>query len=482
MSSQSCDVLILGAGPAGMAAAMELVRAGRQVTVVEKSAAVGGLARTLTFEEKDGTYRTDIGPHRFYSKNRYLYDFIEDLLGEEWMKVPRLTRFVIDGKFYFYPVKLGNVLSQIGLLKAVQMMKDFGIEKIRSKTIPRKIRTFEDYAVANFGRSLAEFNMLNYTEKIWGIPCNEINVDWATQRIGGLSVWATLKKAISGKGGPKSLVDTFYYPSKGCGLIYETIRQRIEEKGSEMLMSSEPESIVHDGKHVTEVIVRTPHGHRTFHPKAVVSSVPLTVSPALFTPAPPSEVMDAAKGLRFRSQVYLFLTVNKERLTADNWVYFPDKNIPFGRISEMKNFSTDMCPPGKTSLFIEFFCFEGDAIWNASKEELFAQSIPFLEKMNLLHREDVGSLHHFKIPHVYPLYDFEYANRAKTVLHWLDAFDNFFAVGRPGRFRYTNQDHSLEMGILAAQSILTGRRRDVDEVGNEQEYFEQGYVPGAKAA
>lgn len=488
MADSSANTLILGAGPAGMASAMELVRAGKHVTVVEKADQVGGLAKTLTYEEPSGTFRTDIGPHRFFSKNQYLYDFIEDLLKEEWRQVQRLTRFCVEGKFYLYPIRIRNVLSQIGMVKAFRMVMDLLIEKVRARVAPRSQRTFEDYVLAAFGRTLAEFNMIGYTEKIWGLPCREISINWATQRIKGLSVLSALKKALFPKhDGPKTLVDSFYYPSFGSGTIYEAIRQRIEKAGSDVLLSTEPSAIRWNGspasapegatagRRVTGVDLQSSAGATTLTPGAVISSVPPSVLVKLFNPAPPADVLDAARHLRFRSQVYLFLIIDKDSVMRDNWIYFPDKNIPFGRISEMKNFSVEMAPPGKTSLMIEFFCFEGDRIWNMNKDELVAETVPILERFGFFTRSQVLSSHHFRIAHVYPLYDLHYEEHAKTVMKWLDGFENFYAVGRPGRFRYTNQDHSLEMGILAAQSILTGVRKDIETVGAEQEYFERGY-------
>ena len=212
----------------------------------------------------------------------------------------------------------------------------------------------------------------------------------------------------------------------------------------------------------------------------MISSIPVTRAIELFDPAPPPAVLDAARHLRFRAQVYLFLTVRREQVVPDNWVYFPDKSIPFGRISEMKNFSKQMCPPGYTSLFVEFFCFEGDGIWTASQDQLFSMTMNTLERLEILDHRDVTSVHLFRQSHVYPLYDLDYTKHLSVILEWLDRFENFYAIGRPGRFRYTNQDHSLEMGILAAQSVLDGKRRDVDEVTKEKEYFERGFVPEKK--
>ena len=218
------EVLILGAGPAGMAAAFELYIAGKSFIVVEKNEAVGGLARTLQY----GEFRTDIGPHRFFSQNQYLYDFIEDLLGEHWIKVDRLTRFYINGKFFLYPVELKNALLNVGPYKAFRILFDYLSERVKKIFVKRNPVSFEEQVVSDFGRALAELNMLNYTEKVWGLPCSEISPDWSKQRIKGLSLKEVIKKAvIKSKGGPKTLVDQFYYPDLGTGLIYEKIKERI---------------------------------------------------------------------------------------------------------------------------------------------------------------------------------------------------------------------------------------------------------------
>ncbi|MDD4627975.1 MAG: FAD-dependent oxidoreductase [Candidatus Peribacteraceae bacterium] len=473
----SPDTLILGAGPAGMAASFELARAGKRVAVVERASQVGGLAKTLRFERPEGTYLTDIGPHRFFSKNAYLYQLIGNILQEQWKSVPRHTRFFVGGKYYAYPIKLGNVLSQMPKTKILGMLWDYSFERVRSVIRPRPIRTFEDYALSCFGRTLAEFNILNYTEKIWGIPCNQINVDWASQRIAGLSPLATVAAIFFKKRSAKSLVDSFYYPAKGSGLIYETMRAHVEQRGGTVATDTHPVKYICEGNRVVSVDIEGPQGITTVSPSSVVSSVPLMESVRLFGNHAPAEVREAAKNLRFRAQVYLFLTVAREHMAPDNWIYFPNKDIPFGRISEMKNFSTSMCPPGKTSLFIEFFCFEGDEIWTATAERLLALAAEWLERLKLLKREEILSYHHLREPNAYPLYDLTYRQHTATILSWMDRLENFYTIGRPGRFRYTNQDHSLEMGILTARSIIEGKRHNVDTIGDSREYFERGFLP-----
>ena len=472
------ETLVLGAGPAGLACAMELSRRGRRCSIVERDAQIGGLAKTLTVKEGDDVFLTDIGPHRFFSKNQYLYDFIEDLLAEEWRRVPRLTRQFVDGKYYNYPVNFGQVVRNMGLWKSARVGFDYLLARLRYDVLGKSLTTFEDYVVANFGRTLAEFSMINYSEKIWGIPCAEIHPDWAKQRISGLNLWSVLKNAIGlgGKKGPKSLVDEFYYPQFGTGRIYEAIGARLKENGTEIQTGSRPICVRHDGKRVTEVDVETPDGVQTLRPDNVVESVPLTAFLDLLDPAPPPEVLAAARALRWRSQVYLFLTLDKEQVTPDNWIYFPQKDIPFGRTSEMKNFSKDMCPEGKTSFFIEFFAFEDDDLWTMSKEDLLDKVMPYFEDWGFFTRDEIRQAYLWKRRHVYPVYDTTYKGNVEAIRTYLDQLENLIYVGRPGRFRYTNQDHSLEMGIIASRMILEGRRYDMDTVGAENEYFEKGPI------
>lgn len=476
------ETLIIGAGPAGLACAMELSRKGKTCSVIERDHQVGGLAQTIKIKEGDDVFLTDIGPHRFFSKNQYLYDFIEDLLKEEWRRVPRLTRQFVDGKYYNYPVNFGQVVRNLGLLRSARIGIDYFIARIRYDVFKKPMLTFEDYVVANFGRALAEFSMINYSEKIWGIPCADIHPDWAKQRISGLNLWSVLKNAIglggSGKGkkGPKSLVDEFYYPQFGTGRIYEEIGKHLVKSGTDIHVNSEPIAVRHDGKRITEVDIKTPDGIETIKPKNVVESVPLTAWLDLLDPPPPAEVMQAAKNLRWRNQVYLFLTLNKEQVTADNWIYFPQKDIPFGRTSEMKNFSKDMCPEGTTSFFIEFFAFQEDDIWTMPKEQLLEMVMPYFEKWGFFTKEEIRQSYLMKRSHVYPVYDTTYKANVEKIRDYLDNLENLIYVGRPGRFRYTNQDHSLEMGIIASRMILEGRRMDMDAVGAENEYFEKGPI------
>ena len=479
MKKRVKDVLIIGAGPAGMFCAMELMKdKNSKVHLIEKEKSIGGLAKTFEFREGEDLFRTDIGPHRFFSKNPYLYEVIEGLLKENWIAVNRKTRQFIEGKFYDYPVNALQAFKNLGVMRAIDMGISFVLAFMKYKILGKKITTFEDYIVANFGKSLGELNMLNYTEKIWGIPCNKIHPDWATQRIKGLNFISALENALlkKNKGGPKTLVDVFYYPKFGTGTIYSAIENEIRKAGAKIDNESFPVKISHLNGKMTNVEINVKGKIKNVKPDYLVESVPITDFIELLSPKPPREVIEAAKKLKWRNQVYLFITLNRKRITDDNWIYFPDRKIPFARVAEMKNFSAEMSPKDKTSVFVEFFVFENDKIWNMPKEELFDLTMNHFEKLGFFRRRDVRNYYLIKNKKVYPVYDVNYMKYLKIVKNYLDGFSNIIYAGRPGRFKYNNQDHSMEMGILAAKSIIRGKKEDIDRIGSEEEYFEAGKV------
>jgi len=466
------DILILGAGPAGMACAFELHKEGKSIDIIEKNSKIGGLARTLQF----GDFRTDIGPHRFFSQNPYLYQFIEDLLGERWIRVNRLTRFYIDGKFLLYPIEIKDALLSVGPYKAFRILLDYFYEKTKGVFSHEKSSNFERFIISEFGRTLAEINMLNYTEKIWGIPCSQISTDWAKQRIKGLSLLSLIKKTFArSKAGPKTLVDQFYYPDIGSGLVYMKMKERMREERVCIKTESFPRRIVHDSKRIVEVVVREGDREVSYQPEHVVSSIPITELVLLMNPKPPAEVLEAAGRLLFRSHLSLFITLNKPHVFKDQWIYLPDRGIPFGRIMEPRNFSAKMSPENRTSLLLEFFCWENDSIWNADRDELFRIAAPWLEKLGFIKRGEVIDTYIHREKYAYPVYEINYKGSLEKVRQYL-AFENLLCIGRGGLFKYNNIDHALEMGILAARSLIEGKRYNIEDVGAEQSYFERGYI------
>ncbi|TXT65850.1 MAG: hypothetical protein BAJALOKI1v1_360014 [Promethearchaeota archaeon] len=475
------DTVILGGGPSGLAAAFELHKYNKDFIVVEKEDKIGGLAKTLHF----GEFSTDIGPHRFFSQTQYLYDMIESMLGEKWIKVNRLTRFLMKGRYFLYPVDLKNVITNLGIARGVRIILDYLKEFFLNKLRKKQIRSFEDVAVSEFGRSLAELNMLNYTEKIWGLPCDLISADWFQQRIKGLSIRALLydmllKKFIGGGEGPKTLVDQFYYPETGTSLIYESIVNKVSENANGVVKTSSiPVNIKHNGKNILEVTINEKGTTKTFETTNLISSIPWNELLEALDPAPPKSVIEAVDHLMFRSHVSVFITLDKEKIFDDQWLYFPEREVPFGRMMEPKNFSKELTPEGKTSLMVEYFCWEDGRfdkynIWNLPKEKVFKLTIKWLEKMGFIKKEEVIDCYIHKERYAYPVYDLFYKKYRDHVKEYLDQFENLQLIGRAGNFRYNNQDHALEMGIIAARNIIEGKKYNLEKIGTENKYFERG--------
>ncbi|GAB4305232.1 MAG: hypothetical protein Kow0069_00710 [Promethearchaeota archaeon] len=473
--------VIVGAGPAGLSAGYELVKNGLSCLVVEKNDRVGGISTTYQF----GEFRTDNGPHRFFSKNPMLYDLIEELLGDDWVPVPRLTRQYINGKYYHYPVKVLQAFFNAGPSVAVRMALDFALSFVRKTLLNPPTLTFEDWVVLNFGRRLAEFNLINYTEKIWGISTREISANWAEQRIQGLSIFEMIKKdVLKMDQGIATMVEVFYYPRYGIGQVYETMARRIEEAGSEVRLETRPAKIVTDGtSKVTEVVLKRRDGQlQTVPVTNLVSSMPITELVEILDPPAPPEVLEAARSLSYRDQRYVFLMIDRERCTEDTWIYFPTPDIPFGRMMEPKNWTQEMSPPGKTSLFIEYFCFEGDKIWTMSEEQLVRMTVKYLVALGFFEEGEVIDAKVLNLKKAYPIWNIGYEKILKVIKDYLAKFENLYLVGRNGRFHYNNQDHSIETGILAARSIIEDKKYDLEVVGTENEYFEKGALLAARRA
>jgi len=361
---------------------------------------------------------------------------------------------------------------------AFRILFDHLLERVKGRFMKKNSRSFEDYIVSQFGRTLAELNMLNYTEKIWGLACPDISSDWAKQRIKGLSLKQVIKKSLlESKGGPKTLVDQFYYPDTGTGLICEKIKERIlRGRNCVLRLNSYPVKIAHNNNEITEVVANIERKSQIIESGHTISSIPVTELIGLLEPEAPGEVLQATKNLKFRSHVSLFITVNKGSAFPDQWIYFPDKEISFGRIMQPKNFGKKMSPQNKTSLLVEFFCWENDRIWNADKKELFELSIKWLERLNFVKKNEVIDYYVHREKYAYPVYDLNYKEHLHKIKNYLGQFDNLQCIGRAGSFRYDNQDHALEMGILAARSIIEEKQYNIEDAGAKQKYFEGGYV------
>ena len=464
--------LIVGAGPAGLACAWELGKLGRAAVIYEQDEVVGGISRTVSHHG----YRFDIGGHRFFTKVPLVWEMWREILGEEFLERPRLSRIYYQGRFFDYPLKPLNALTNLGPVESVRI----GVSWLWARAFPeREERNFEQWVTNRFGRRLYEIFFKTYTEKVWGTPCTEIGSDWAAQRIKNLDLLAALKNALlssRSKDGEmiSTLIDRFHYPRHGPGMMWERCRDRLAERGIETVTGTRVERIHHEGGRVVGATVRAAAGERRVEADHAVSSMPLPALIRALDPAPPEEIRAAAGRLRFRDFLTVVLIVDRSELFPDNWIYIHSPDVRLGRIQNFKNWSPEMVPdPDTTSLGLEYFVNEGDDLWAAADEELAELGAREVDRLGLLDGGRVLDSAVVRMPKAYPVYDEGHRDALPRLRDYLGGFANLHCVGRNGQHRYNNQDHSMVTGVYAARNI-DGASLDLWHVNVEQEYHEEG--------
>lgn len=478
MTRTKTNVCVIGAGPAGLSAAYVLSKNKIETVVLEMSSQVGGISRTLV---RDG-FRFDLGGHRFFTKDEEVEDFFREVLGDEIIWVPRSSKIFYLNKYFDYPLTPTNALLGMGIGTTAKCLADYGYVKVRNIFSKPEVVSFEDWVSNEFGRELFKRFFKNYTEKVWGVDCNQICAEWAAQRIKGLSLRVAIKDAVmpskngkSGRGAKvATLIDKFMYPRMGIGRISERERDAVEAGGNEVRMKSKVAAINHEGSHIESVDVESAdRGNYTLAVEHLVSSMPLTELVAAMRPEAPTDVIKAAGSLRYRDLVTVNLMIDKPQVTDQTWIYIHDPTIRLGRIHEPRNWSKDMAPPGKSSIVAEYFCFEGDDVWSRDDQEIIDMTVRDLDtRLGFLKKEDVIDAFVVRIPKAYPMYELGYEEPLHQVMDYVDTFDNLQIVGRYGTYKYNNMDHSMKTGILAARNIM-GESHDIRQVNLEKEYHEE---------
>lgn len=461
---EAAPVAVLGAGPAGLTAAYRLVQRGVPVVVFEAGEQVGGLART---ETRDG-YRFDLGGHRFFTKSDEVAALWEELLGEELLTRPRLSRIYWRGRFIEYPLRPADVFARVGPVELARSLGSYARARLRPAA-PEE--SYEDWVSARFGRRLFELFFKTYTEKVWGVGTDELRAEWAAQRIADLSLWSALRAALPGGGEtPKSLIEEFRYPRLGPGQMWEEMARRVEQGGGEIRLSAPVEGLEHEDGRVTAVRA----GGDRVEVAAAISSIPLRTTAGVAEPAPPREVTVAAAGLRYRDFLTVALQVEGEPPFPDNWVYVHDPAARVGRIQNFRAWSPWMTPdPRRSCLGLEYFCFEGDELWCASDEELVELGRREVAALGLVGADRVAGGHVIRVPKAYPIYDAEYAGRVERIRGWLEGFSNLQQIGRNGLHRYNNSDHSMLTAMRAVENLCDGAGHDVWAVNADSVYHER---------
>jgi protoporphyrinogen oxidase len=458
-------IIVIGAGPAGLTAAYELARSGTAVIVLEKGNKPGGIARTESYRG----FRFDMGGHRFYTKSQKVQAIWHEILGKDLLTRPRLSRIYYKGRFYNYPLRPLNVLKNLGITEALHI----GASYMRWQLRPhRQEDTFEQWVTNRFGRRLFLTFFKTYTEKVWGISCSELKAEWAAQRIKDLSLKAALLQMVVKRRTIRSLIEQFFYPRFGPGMMWESMKERIEALGGEVRFNTEVISLNRQGKRVRSVTVHSGGYTATLPADHVISSMPVTEAiRKLF----PSQCPDsAATHLRYRDFLTVCLIVNRAYLFPDNWIYVHDPTVKVGRVQNFKNWSPDMVPDvTKSSLGLEYFCQQGDALWQSTDAELIELGKRETHRIGLAQFKDIEDGCVFRVPKAYPVYDATYRDALDIIRAALSSLENFQTIGRNGLHRYNNQDHSMLTGIFAARNILYREQHDLWAVNADAEYFEE---------
>lgn len=465
MLQENYPVVIIGAGPAGLTAAYELLKRGIKTLVLEKTDNVGGLSRTETYKG----FFFDIGGHRFYTKIEEVQRLWQGILKEKFIKVVRLSRIYYRGQFFKYPLDLFNTLSNLGFVESLLILLSY----FKAQLLPYpEEKTFEEWIINHFGKRLYQTFFKAFTEKVWGIPCNIIQADWAAQRIKGLSLKAVVSSALFGTNHIQTLINEFHYPTLGPGIMWHRFQELVEHNGGKVHLNTEVIHLKHENHSIREISVQQGKEKFEIRGKNFISTMPLHDLIIRFDPQPPTEIVEAAHRLTYRAFILVGLMINRPDLFPDQWIYVHNPEVKVGRIQNFKNYSAAMVPdPDKTGLGMEYFCTEGDEIWSMSDAELIELAIRELVSLEMAKITDVEDGIVFRQPKAYPVYDSGYREHLRVIKGFLKTVNNLQTIGRNGLHRYNNQDHSMLTARLAVENIL-GSNHNLWELNKHLEYHE----------
>lgn len=462
-------IAIIGAGPAGMTAAYEAAKKGVDIDidVFEAGPGIGGMAKTIELWNQ----KVDIGPHRFFSNDTRVNKLWLEIVGTDYEMVDRLTRIYYNKKFFHYPIKAFNALKNLGIFQAATCIIYYGLEKI-SPT--KDISTFEGWVTNRFGKKLYNVFFKTYTEKLWGIPCGELDADFAAQRIKKFSLGEAIKTALFGNSGKhKTLVDQFAYPHGGTGMVYDRMGAYLKNKGGHIHLNTPVKRVITKNgiANALELVDGTikEYDH-------IISSMPLSLMVKQL-PEVPENIKIAAGSLKFRNTIIVYLNVQAKNLFPDNWLYVHSSDLQMGRLTNFRNWVPQLNGKEESTICaLEYWCYDEDEFWKMSNEDLIKLGKEELRKTGLVGKAEISDGHVYKIHRCYPVYSTGYKERLKPVTDYLSTLKNLHVIGRYGAFKYNNQDHSILMGKLAIENILENKQHNLWEINTDYEDYQESSV------
>ncbi len=459
-------VAVIGAGPAGLSAAYALAGSGVSVDIHEAESTVGGMAKTISLWD----HKVDLGPHRFFSSDPFVNGLWLDVAGEDYSVIDRLTRIYYNNKLFYYPLKPANALLNLGIKEAAACSLSYARELFAPTA---QDGSFENWVVSRFGNRLFEIFFKTYTEKLWGIPCTQLDADFAAQRIKRLNLLEAVKNAVfSGKDNRhRTLLDQFAYPNDGTGMIYERMAQYVRERGGNVYLNNPVHTaVVEDGRVwgiITEGGDTVPYDH-------VVSSMPLTLLVNRMSETTP-EIRQVCESLYYRNTILVYLLVDSDRLFPDNWIYVHSTGLKMGRISNFRNWAPGLYGSSRyTVIACEYWSNHGDDLDGMSDKDLIDLCVKEIRRTSLVGSSRILDAHVHRVDKSYPVYYRGYKERLSRIYRFLSGYENLSIIGRYGSYKYNNQDHSILMGLLCAENILRGSaQHSLLEINTDYESYQE---------
>lgn len=467
-------IVVLGAGPAGLSAAWQLALAGYQVTVLEKDNLLGGLCQTVEYKD----FRFDLGGHRFFSQNEDLVEKITKLMGQELLVRPRTSVIRLQGKYFRYPIELPDLLRKLQLNTTIKCLFGYAYEAIKNRLGESPDSNYERWLVKRYGIPLYNLYFAPYSEKLWGTTMNHMSSDWAAQRISELSFWDVVISLFTAKKDEvRTFTRDFYYPRLGIGQITDKMAEVVQSQNGQVLTNSPVVGIDLSKKPYKVTYLR--NGNSTTIPADyVISTIPITDFVKGVRSHVDPKIQKLASRLYFRSLIFLNILLDQNQVSENTWIYVPEKKYQIMRLQEPKNWQPTNAPENKTSMICEIACDYNDETWNVDKDAVYERCIRELDELGF-HGLKMNTIDYFitKAQHAYPVYFLGYRQIRETLIDYFNQFSDLILCGRQALYRYNNMDHSLEMGLNAANVIINNAHKNkIYEIAENKVYLEKNHI------